>query len=523
MAAAGLDLTDFLRTLDAGRREALYASEFVAVAVLRSLPPLAKQYALRLLYVDEPVPLRALRAWGASGAESAHDAAMRALVSLGVLRRVPDPAGGSEAAFKVGDGARAALRAALERPSDAGDGLGIEVDAPLKDAELRAYAAECWQELLMRLASHGRPGDRSGMEVDLDGDEGSAAALAFDPEKLFSRAGLVRDKALVMGEGMGEDEAEAAAERAEAEFDGHAGIPTGAARAAAAGTLTRKGYAFLLADEFTQLSVLLREYVAGVSQAGGGAQEGTAALLSFLFRLAFLKVGEVYSLGALPAAQQVAVMELASAGIVYLEPASRVAPSPRWFVPTHLAASLAAGLSHEAHGGSAGVGATDGDLIVETNFRLYCYTSSDLRVAIVSLFVKPLYRLPNLFVGLVSRDSVTDACTRGVSAEQIVAHMRDRAHWRARQRAVAVPETVADQIRLWEAQRYRVAMTRATLFTLADDDMAAAVAAAARQRGAVLHERLSERLVVVRHEAAHDMKALVKRLKKQRELAADKG
>jgi hypothetical protein len=101
--------------------------------------------------------------------------------------------------------------------------------------------------------------------------------------------------------------------------------------------------------------------------------------------------------------------------------------------------------------------------------------------------------------------------------------MRDRAHWRARQRAVAVPETVADQIRLWEAQRYRVAMTRATLFTRADDDRAAGVAAAARQRGAVLHERLSERLVVVRHEAAHDMKALVKRLKKQRELAADKG
>ena len=528
-----LDLTHFLVSIGAERRSELYSSEFVATAVLRSLPPLAKQYALRLLYVEAPVGVETVRAWHARGCESQHGAAMDALLRLGVLTRVRAAAsagGGTDAAaasrtpaFLMTPALRKALRAAVENPGDAGDGLRVPAglagtNSLPSAADLREYATECWQELLMQLALHGQGGvhalgiQNGGGYVAGGGEDG----VAFDPETLFKRAGLVRS-----------EDMDVEAETMDDALESYAGVPTGAAAVSAAGTLTRAGYAFLLADEFTQLSVLLREYVTSISEQGEKGGEQMAALLAFLFRLAFLRVGEAYALKPLPEAQQRSIMELAGAGIVFLEPTTNTR-TPRWFAPTHLAASLAQGLSPETHGGEGADGGggegTDGDVIVETNFRVYVYTSSDLRVAIMSLFVKPLYRLPNLMVGLLTRDSVTAACTRGVSAEQIVSHLRSRSHWRARQRAVAVPETVADQVRLWEAQRYRLRMSRAVLYAgFPSVEMSAEVAADARRRGCLLWERAAERKVVVRADGADETRSLIKRLKREAAAAADIG
>lgn len=50
-----------------------------------------------------------------------------------------------------------------------------------------------------------------------------------------------------------------------------------------------------------------------------------------------------------------------------------------------------------------------GFLIVETNFRVFAYTNSDLQIAILSTFTELNCRFENLSIGLITRDSVRRA------------------------------------------------------------------------------------------------------------------
>ena len=69
-----------------------------------------------------------------------------------------------------------------------------------------------------------------------------------------------------------------------------------------------------------------------------------------------------------------------------------------------------------------------GYILIETNFKVYAYTSSPLQIAILSLFISMQTRFPNMVVGSLTRDSVREALTRGISAEQIVFYLTSHAH-----------------------------------------------------------------------------------------------
>lgn len=61
----------------------------------------------------------------------------------------------------------------------------------------------------------------------------------------------------------------------------------------------------------------------------------------------------------------------------------------------------------------------NGYILLETNFRVYAYTNSPLQIAILSLFVDMQSRFANMVVGVITRDSVREALTRGISADQV--------------------------------------------------------------------------------------------------------
>lgn len=48
-------------------------------------------------------------------------------------------------------------------------------------------------------------------------------------------------------------------------------------------------------------------------------------------------------------------------------------------------------------------------IIVESNFKVYAYTSSPLYQAILQLFMREDYRFPNLVVGMLTRESLKEA------------------------------------------------------------------------------------------------------------------
>ena len=74
---------------------------------------------------------------------------------------------------------------------------------------------------------------------------------------------------------------------------------------------------------------------------------------------------------------------------------------------------------------------------------MYAYTTSELQVAILRLFVRAECRLPNLFVGTLTRESVTQALEFGVQADQIVSFLRQHAHPHVLHKVPIVPEVCA--------------------------------------------------------------------------------
>jgi transcription initiation factor TFIIH subunit 4 len=108
------------------------------------------------------------------------------------------------------------------------------------------------------------------------------------------------------------------------------------------------------------------------------------------------------------------------------------------------------------------------ELIVETNFQVVAYFTSDLHLAMLSLFVdnRGLVRLPNMALGQVTRDSIKAALKMGIKASQIINFMKIHTHSRVAHRQPLIPENVTDQIKLWESERYRLKLQPSMLLNL---------------------------------------------------------
>lgn len=109
-------------------------------------------------------------------------------------------------------------------------------------------------------------------------------------------------------------------------------------------------------------------------------------------------------------------------------------------------------------------------LIVESNFKVYAYTSSSMHALLLGHFCRILLRLPNLLVGQLSAESALKAMKKGICSENIIGYLEAAAHPRALARrqeedgASVVPANVRGQLEVWESSRSRTASKRAVLF-----------------------------------------------------------
>ena len=207
-------------------------------------------------------------------------------------------------------------------------------------------------------------------------------------------------------------------------------------------TVTHQGFQFLLTDIYSQIWRLLREYI---SRAEKQSSTELASVLGFLLQLGFqgerpLKVAD------LDPQQRDMAAHMVQLGVLAVFKSSR----HLWLRPTRLAVLMASGST------SSHIASNDGFVVVETNGRVYAYTSSPVRQAILRLFVRCDVLLPNLFVGTITRESAVSALESGVGAHQIIMYLKQHAHPRAANRRVIVPEVVEDQIRLWQRELQRV-------------------------------------------------------------------
>lgn len=189
-------------------------------------------------------------------------------------------------------------------------------------------------------------------------------------------------------------------------------------------------------------------------------------VLSFLFMLGSLELGQDYSTSTLSPTQLQMLEDLSAMGLVY-----RSSKDAHTFYPTRLATTLTSDSGSamsassndiaQANQGNAGTLATanKGFIIIETNYRLYAYTNSLIQIAILSLFTKLQHRFPNLVSGKLTKESVNRAVSAGITSAQIISYLSTYAHPQMQKNVSFIPPTVMDQIRLWEYEGERVEIT----------------------------------------------------------------
>ncbi|XP_055902710.1 general transcription factor IIH subunit 4 [Eupeodes corollae] len=410
------NLQDYLRTRSHDVLEKLYNYPTICLAVYRELPEIARQFVIRILFVEQPVPQAVVASWGSQHYAKEQAASTSCLTELNIWRVTAIPGGLS--AWELCPTFKKNLKIAL-----LGGGKPwslshlMDKDAKPRDvAFLDNYAMARWRCVLHYMVG----GGTTSKGQDSEG-------ISPDAVRILLHANLMKR-------------------------DERDGTPS----------ITRQGFQFLLLDTRSQVWHFMLQYL-------DTCQERNLSLpecLSMLFQLSFSTLGRDYSSEGLNPKMLTFLQHLREFGLVY----QRKRKEGR-FYPTRLALNVTnkngpvPTVSNEEDKSQ-----DPGYIVVETNYRVYAYTDSNLQVALLGLFTELLYRFPNLVVGVLTRDSVRQALRGGITAEQIVSYLEQYAHHNMKTTESAIksrsplPPTVVDQIKLWENERNRFVYTEGVVY-----------------------------------------------------------
>lgn len=408
----------------------LYDAPATCLSIFRLLPPLAKFYITTLLFNDKPVPLKDLVKWFQPQARKLQHEALKRLRALHLIEE--DSTGTH---LRPHPTFRDNLRACLTG-TQAPNAFGIllndsdpQVDIKLLDQ----YAAQKWETILHFMV---------GTE------------LPAVPSKLV--LSLLKLGGLMEG-------------------------PVGNLK------ITNSGFQFLLHDVNVQIWTLLLEYLNLTLELNMDPVD----VLNFIFILGSLELGSAYSVESLSETQVLMLPDLRDYGLVYQR-----SDSKDKFYPTRLATVLTSEstafktLSAVMENAIQNAEEDDkqesqrGQLILETNFKLYAYSNSPLEIAILNLFVHLKTRFANMVIGQITRESIRRAFYNGITAEQVIRFLESHAHPQMKllakekldkqiefdsshninstdskeqtHKLEILPPNVVDQIKLWQLELDRI-------------------------------------------------------------------
>ncbi|KAH8598907.1 transcription factor Tfb2-domain-containing protein [Bisporella sp. PMI_857] len=421
MAESSLASFEYLEKLPGTTFIKLYEQPATALAIFRRmLPHLAKSFVMALLYMSKPLPLTELDLWVRTESKREKDQSLNTLARLYIVT-ITAPSRDSPQLISLTKNFRTSLRFALTG-GDTHNSFGVpsdDVDHSVTMNDLDEYATARWEGILHYLVHS------VGQTTYVEGQGPTTAVKSL----------LEAGKLVVKGRGK-------------------SGI-------------TQAGFSFLLQEVNTQVWSLLLFFIENAGEMGMDSVE----VLSFLFMLGSLELGQAYSTKTLTESQRQTLDHLVDFGLVYIPPSK-----PTQFFPTRLATTLtsdATALRSVSAGFDAALSAPSGSkgfIIIETNYRVYAYTSSPLQIAVLALFTKLKTRYPNMVTGRVSRKSIRAAIDQGITSEQIIAYLSTHAHPQLRKTPAVqaggpvLPPTVVDQIRLWQIENERMVTTPGFLF-----------------------------------------------------------
>ncbi|KAK5654692.1 hypothetical protein OQA88_7016 [Cercophora sp. LCS_1] len=439
MSAQSYQLSDYLEKLPGTTFRKLYQQPSTAFAVFRRmLPPLAKVFVQALLYMPSPLPLSQLDIWVKAEGKLNRDRALSTLRSLHIVTISP-PGKDKPQEVYLTTNFRNSLRLAIEgggTHSSFGVPSTLPVDPTIDIPFLDRYARKKWEDILHYVVN------------SVGGESGGSAGGPKATVKELLLAGRLVER------------------RAEAR--------TGIA-------ITQAGFTFLLQEANAQVWTLLLLWLEAVDRSPNAGSD-SIDMLSFLFMLASLELGRAYDTSALTESRRNMLPSLVDFGLIYIP------RNTRQYFPTRLATTLtstASALRSVSSGftaattGESGDAAslgktaaekpTKGSIIIETNYRIYAYTSSPLQIAVLALFSTLNMRFSNMVTGRLTRESIRRAISYGITADQIITYLAAHAHEQMAHQAAALgrpvlPPTVVDQIRLWQLENERMRTQAGFLF-----------------------------------------------------------
>lgn len=240
--------------------------------------------------------------------------------------------------------------------------------------------------------------------------------------------------------------------------------------------ITESGYDFMLQDNHQQVWHFVVQYLRSVEEHEKGEELRKEALL-LLISLSFAQVGGAYLASSLNRNSRAMIKDLKLFGLLYTHKIGKAT----LFYPTRVAMQLVGNtngngsaaptvwsLSNKAVEAALAdprpVDSSHLAIIVQTNFQLCAYTTSELHVSMLGLFcdVGTIRRLPNVVFMHITRDSVKAAFSLGIQARQILRFLEKHTHPKLRNPSnlEPIPANVVDQIWLWDRELSRVIFTK---------------------------------------------------------------
>ncbi|KAK4570538.1 RNA polymerase II transcription factor B 52 kDa subunit [Recurvomyces mirabilis] len=408
---------DYLEQLPGTTFTKLYQQPSTALAIFRRmLPHLAKTLVMAMLYMPEPFATASLDTWVKGDAESAQakDRALSILQRLRILFDAPDASGRS--GIRLSEQFAKSLRAALT--GGGGEHRSFGVPCSTADAtavtveDLDTFARRQWEAILYYVVGSANTG------------LGGAANISQGTKTLLQKGNYVRSTAR-------------------------------------ATSITQLGFTFLLQEVNAQIWDLLIVYLNYSTE----LRMDPVDVLSFLFTLGSLELGISYSTSNLTPTQLQMLEDLSDFGVVYQPPEDKTR-----YYPTRLATTLTSDAPALPNSNLSSTTTTDtasttsttpaqnekGYILLETNYRLYAYTTSPLHLSLLSLFCALKTRYPNLTTAKITKKSILRALALSITSDQIITYLTTHAHPLMRLSTPTLPPTVVDQIRLWQLEGERM-------------------------------------------------------------------
>ncbi|KAL8790776.1 MAG: hypothetical protein Q9213_000400 [Squamulea squamosa] len=415
MSSSSMRSFEYLESLPGTVFNRLYKQPSTALAIFRRmLPQLAKSFVMAMLYMTRPLPVTDLETWVCPGSRREQDTAIDLLERLQILKRTAEP--NKPRSYVLTNPFAASLRQALTGGGNH-KSFGVPSNKHVEDevtiSQLDEFARRQWEGVLGYMVGS------TGIGLN---DEGANLSPSVKHLLNYGRLVEVRGRSV---------------------------------------DITQDGFAFVLQEVNAQVWTILVLYLENAEELGMDRVD----VLSFLFMLGSLELGQGYSKANLTETQLQMLLDLGDFGIIYQD-----TPDSDSYYPTRLATTLTsdAGALRSATAGlhTALRSSNDekGFVVIETNYRVYAYTSSPLQIAILSLFTRLSTRYPNMVSGKMTRESVRRAINMGITGDQIIDFLYTHAHVQMRKNPTVLPPTVVDQIRLWQIEGERMKSTVGFLF-----------------------------------------------------------